>query len=246
MVLKQAVASPMPERRKLETILTENKIVSEEQLQQIVHYAHAVGIDLHEAVLQKKVAPTDAVMMAYSESIGLPFVHLADVSVDEEIAAQVAPMTVRQYSFVPLSIDHGHVLLAATKPLLPDVAEELRITFGLPVRCMICTPAELNAAITKYYPRGGTQIIKAEQAKVPVPLPDVKKQEPVEPMNDEEKRDRLLKSFVAFNFSFAFVCFTLYSLQIPRGIQFQLSWLALFGVIGGSLAAFVTWKKLSR
>ena len=242
----------MPERRKLETILLENKLISEEQLKQAANYAHAVGIDLYEAVLQKKIAPPDAVMMAYAESVGLPFVHLADVSFDEEITIQVDPITARQYSFVPISIDHGHVLLATTRPVIPDIADELRMIFNLPVRCVICTPAELGDAITKYYPRDASRIIKVEQPKAaqPEPLPKVKKKpKPVEPMNDETRKDFLMKSFVAFNFSFAFVCFTINYLQIPRGFYntlYYIPLLVLLGLIAGGFAAFFTWKTLSR
>jgi len=240
----------MPERRPLETILVENKLVSDEQLKQVVSYAQAIGIDLHEAVLQKKIAPPDAVMMAYAESVGLPFIHFADVSVDENVVVQVDPMTARQHSFVPISIDHGHVLLATTKPVIPDVADELRMTFNLPVRCVICTPAELSAAIAKYYPRGAVRISQTEQEKAAVPVPKTKeKPKPVEPMNEEDRKDLLMKSFVAFNFSFAFVCVALYYLQIPRGIAntwYHFPLLVLFGTIAGGLAAFVTWKKLSR
>jgi len=240
----------MPERRKLETILTENNLVSEEQLKQVASYAHAVGIDLHEAVLQKKIAPPDAVMMAYAESVGLPFMHLADVSIDEEITAQVDPITARQHSFIPISIGHDHVLLAATKPVVPDIADELRMTFNVPVRCAICTPAELSVALAKYYPRGAVRTAKTEPDKVLAPVPQIrKKPEPVEPMNDEDRKDRFWKSFAAFNFSFAFVCFALHYLQIPRGIYNtwqHFPFLVLLGCIAGSLAAFVTWKALSR
>jgi len=240
----------MPEQRKLETILIKNNLISEEQLKQIVSYADAVGIDLHEAVLQKKIAPPEAVMMAYAESVGLPFIHLADVSVDEGVALQIDPMTARQYSLIPISIDHRHVLLAITKPIIPDVMEELRMTFDLPVRCAICTPAELNAAIAKHYPRGTIRIPKAGQAPLPEPVPKAKrKPEPVKPMNNEDMKDRLLKSFVVFNFSFAFVCFALYYLQIPRGLyntMYHIPVLMLFGAIAGGLAAFVTWKKLNQ
>jgi len=242
----------MPERRKIETILTENKLVSVEQLKQIARYAHAVGIDLHEAVLQKKIAPPDAVMMAYAESVGLPFIHLDDVSFDEEITVQVDPMTARQYSFVPISIDQGHVLLAATKPVVPDVVDELRMVFNLPVRCAICTPAELSTAIAKYYPRDSSRIIKADSIKAPQPevkKTKAKKSKPVKPMNNEDMKDRLLKSFVAFNFAFAFVCFALNYLQIPRGLYntlYHIPVLILLGVIAGGLAAFVTWKMMSH
>ena len=239
----------MPERRKLEDILTENKLVSDEQLRQIVHYAHAVGIDLHEAVLQKKIAPTVAVMMAYAESVGLPFVHLDDVSVDEETTAKIDPITARRYSFVPISIDQGHVLLATAKPIIPDVEAELRMIFNMPIRCVLCTPAELNVAITKYYPRDVARTDKAKHSQVPVPQPATKVRQPVEPMSDEVQKDRFLKTFVAFNFAFAFVCFGMNFLQIPRGIYNTWYYVPLsvsLGILTGTIAGVVVWKALSR
>jgi len=247
---KQATADPMPEQRKLETILTANKLVSEEQLKQIANYAHAVGIDLHEAVLQKKIAPPEAVMMAYAESVGLPFIHLADVTVDESVVVQVEPMTARQNSFVPISIDQGYVLLATTKPVIPDVADELRMIFDLPVRCVLCTPAELNDALTQYYPRGAVRVAKAEPEKVQVPVPKPKKRsKPTEPINDEEMKSRIKMMVVAFNFSFAFVFFLVYSLQIPRAVYNSdhcIYLVVLLGCTLGGLAASATWKILSR
>ena len=239
----------MPERRKLETILLENKLISAEQLTQIVHYAHAVGIDLHEAVLQKKIASTEAVMTAYAESVGLPFIPLGDMPVDTEIAARINPMTARQYSFVPVSIDHGHVLLATTKPIIPDVEEELRMIFNLPVRCAICTPVALSDALMKYYPREAARTHKTERSPAPVPQSAANKPEPVEPMSDDAQKDRLLKTFVAFNFSVAFVGFGLNFLKIPKGLYntwyyFPLS--MLLGIIVGVVVGGVVWKALSR
>ena len=244
----------MSERHKLEAILTTNKLVSEEQLKQIASYAHAVGIDLHEAILQKKIAPPDAIMMAYAESVGLPFICLDDVSIDEEVVAQIDPMTARKHSFIPISIDHGLVLLAATKPIIPDVAEEIRMTFGLPVRCVLCTPAELNTAIATYYPRGAIRGPRIEQEQAPKPVPEVKKAsvkkpEPAEPMHDEDIKNRALMSFVTFNFSFAFVSFALHYLQFPRGLYntyYHFPVIVLLGIIVGGLAAFAMWRKLSH
>ena len=245
----------MAERRKLETILTANKLVSEEQLKQIVSYAHAVGIDLCEAVLQKKIASPDAVMMAYAESVGLPFAHLADLSVDEEVAAQVEPMTARQHSFVPVSVDHGYVLLATTKPVIPDVVDELRIIFNLPVRCVICTPSELSAAIAQYYPRGAVRVTKAEPKVEPeakrVKVPPVQqsaeeKMQPLEPMSEEDKKDRLWKTVAAFNFTVASVAFA--SLYLPPSWKLGLSFsmFLMLGAIVGSVTALITWRLSSR
>ncbi|MCL2004541.1 MAG: hypothetical protein FWG73_00085 [Planctomycetaceae bacterium] len=242
----------MGKRRKLETILIENNIVSNEQLQQIVQYAHAVGIDLHEAVLQKKIASPDAVMMAYAESIGLPFIHIDDVSIDTAIVAQIDPMTARQNSFLPISADQGHILLATTKPVIPDVAEQLRLQFNMSVRCVICTPAELSSAIAQYYPRDAVKIEppNAPATQKPVAKPKAKpKAEPVEPMNDEDKRDRLLKVIASFNFTVAGVFFGLSHFQIPRviynsGYHFLFS--IILGILIGAVVGYFVLRKLSR
>jgi hypothetical protein len=234
----------MSEQRKLETILLANKLVSGEQLNQIVSYAHAVGIDLCEAVLQKKVAPPEAVMMAYAESLGLPFVHFDDLSIDDEIVARVDPVTARRCSFVPISIDQGYVLLATTKPVLPDVADELRMIFNLPVRCVICTPAELSAAIVKYFPRDAARVTKVERSPEPVPVVK-EKPKPVEPMNDGEKKDRIWKTIITFNFTFAFLVF-FSSTCLPKGLVNSTPLLLLVCVIVSGVAAGIAWKTLSR
>ena len=247
----------MAQRRTLETILLANKLVSEEQLKQIVNYSRAVGIDLHEAVLQKKVAPPDAVMMAYAESIGLPFVHFADIAVDGDVVVQIDPMTARQHSFVPISIDHGYVLVAAAKPIIPDVADDLRMIFNLPVRCVLCTPSELGEAITKYYPRGAVKVVRSQPAeasprpgkKEPKAPAKPKREIRTEPLTDVEMKRRLMMTFASFNLSFAFVYFSLLSVPLPRVFMWiteQNGLLFLLGGIAGSIASAVTWRKMSR
>ncbi len=49
--------------------------------------------------------------------------------------------------------DHGELLMASPNPLVPDVEEELRLRLGMPVRTILCTPADVNAAVGKYYPK---------------------------------------------------------------------------------------------
>ncbi len=50
-------------------------------------------------------------------------------------------------------VDGGTLLMASPNPLDPDVEEELRLRFGMPVRTVLCTPAGINEAVAKYYPK---------------------------------------------------------------------------------------------
>lgn len=242
-------------RRSLEEILAANNLVPPDRMKQVKGYADAIGIDLQEAVLQQKLAPPEAIMLAYAESIGLPFVSVEDIGVDETIAPQINPNTARQHSFVPLMVDNGQLLLASPKPVNLDVEEELRMVFEMPVRSTICTPAEANAAIAKYYPRDAVQLIRKSDGTVAAGATSKSTQsaksdssEPARELSDEEKKNRLQTTIVAFNFSFMIACFAFYYFALPvsfRASIFQYPLVALIGAIAGVPVALFTWKKLS-
>lgn len=242
-------------RRSLEEILAANNLVPPDRMKQVKGYADTVGIDLQEAVLQQKLAPPEAIMLAYAESIGLPFVSVEDIGVDEMIAPQINPNTARQHSFVPLMVDNGQLLLASPKPVNLDVEEELRMVFEMPVRSTICTPAEANAAIAKYYPRDAVQLIRKSDGTVAATgmskstkstKSDGAESERI--LSDEEKKNRLQTTIVAFNFSFMAACFLFYYFALPvslRASVLQYPLVVIVGAIVGLPIAFFTWKKLS-
>ncbi len=241
-------------RRGLEEILVSGGIVPADRMKQVKNYSNAIGIDLHEAVLQQKLAAQEVVMLAYAESIGLPFVSLSDIGVDEEYAPQIDPNMARQHSFVPLMVDQGQLLLTSPKPVNPDVEEQLRMLLGMPIRCTICTPADINEAIAKYYPRDAVQMVrKADGTTAAKPGAKAASksaaaaEEDIEPMSDEEKKNRLQTTIVAFNFTVMGICFGLYY-GLYRGMPTytQVMMIATAGLVAGGIAAFVTWNKLSR
>lgn len=141
-------------RRTFEDILLANKVVNQDQLAKARSFADAVGLSMRDAVVQQKLASADVVMMSYAESLGLPYVELEDVGVDEQMAACVPPDIARQHACVPVMVDHGFLMMASPNPIIPDVEEELRLRFNMPVRSVLCTAAGVNQAVAKYYPRG--------------------------------------------------------------------------------------------
>jgi len=160
-----------PRRRTLEQVLLANKAITLEQLNKLRHYANAVNLPMRDAVLQQRVAPAETVMQAYAESIGLPYIDLMDIPIDEELIPLVPAPTARQHLFVPLLVDDGMLLIASPNPVNPDVEDDLRLRVGYPARTVLCTPAAINVLVSKYYSReaaaarGGT----ARRGKKPAP-----------------------------------------------------------------------------
>ncbi|MHC4405032.1 MAG: GspE/PulE/PilB domain-containing protein, partial [Planctomycetota bacterium] len=189
------------QRRRLEEILLANKVVDQEQLDRARRFADQVGLDVRDAILQQKLAPSDAVMLAYAESEGMPYIELGEVGVDEQLVAQIPPVTARQHSCVPIMTDGGQVLMASPNPLVPDVEEELRLRFGVPIRTVLCTPVSLNQAIAKYYPRdaAGPVAAPAPAKKKAAPKKAAAEREAKPVTTKEQTRQRLLFSVIAFN-----------------------------------------------
>ena len=156
---KSAPDAGQAQSRSFDEILVRNKVVAPENLKKAKQYADAVGLDLHMAIIQQKLAPQEQVMLAFAESEGLPFINLNEIPVDEYYAPQIDPNMARSHSFVPVMADMGRLILASPVPLSLDVEEQLRVLFDMPIRSAICTPGQVNAAIAKYYPRDAVQQI---------------------------------------------------------------------------------------
>lgn len=229
-------------RRTLETILRDDGIASPDQIKKAKNYADALGVELQEALMQQKIADPEKIMLAYAESIGVPFVSLDDVPVDEYYAPQINPVTARQNSFVPIMSDMGKLIVASPKPLSIDVEDELRMLFETQVSYAICTPQQVNAAIAKYYPRDAVQkIVKRTSEDEKSDVVEKKSKQKVakagKVYTKAAKKNRVKLALVCFNFGFMLGAFGVY-LGIKHAALFKIIGA---GVILGAIAAACAW-----
>ena len=254
-------------QKSFEDILVSGKICTPEQVKKAVAYADAVGLDVYQAALQHKLAAPETIMLAYAESIGLPFISLEDIGVDAEYAPQIPPLMARQHSFVPVMVTDGKLLLASPTPINPDVEQELRMLFDMPVRSVICVPQQVNEAIAKYYPKDAKQFVargtgeasamsaaealeqaaldrkagraskKKEAAKTP--------KEPAAPISDEAAKQRMQSAIVAFNLT---VMATMGAAYYKTGLAtgFSIGMAVVVGVVLGTAVSGATYVFLSR
>jgi hypothetical protein len=225
-------------RRAFEEVLLAGKLLDGDQLAKARNFAEATGLEVREAVLQQKLASPEAVMAAYAESVGLPYVELAEIGVDPQLAPQVPPTLARQHSCVPVMQDDGQALVASPRPLIPEVEEELRLRFGMPVRTVLCTAADINAAIAKHYSGEAAAAAAAPAKKAASKKAAAAKAEEdseAAPLSEEEQsKRRLMFSIIAFNVTVV-VCMIVAILL--RGGMNMLGTLDFFLVLVAALAA---------
>lgn len=223
------------DRRSFEEVLLAGKLIDQDQLTKARNYATAVNVDIRDAVLQQKLAEPEAVMLAFAESQGLPYVVLDDVGVDEQLVPHIPPSTARQHSCVPIMADDGQLLMASPNPLVPDVEEDLRLRLGMPVRTVLCTPASINAAIAKHYPRDMPEPVpvkaKAESKKKKKGKKKAAEPTPAEARSPQEESRRYIM-FAVIAFNVVVVLTMLFRILASGGMVMEIGSMIVAGAVG--------------
>lgn len=204
-------------KRTLEQILIARKLLETAQLEKARQYAQVVGVEVRDALVQQKLLPWEVVMPAYAESLGVPYIDLTDLGIDENLVPKVPALTARQYSCVPVMIADGRAILGSPNFIPPEVEDDLRIRLGVPTRLVLCTPPQVNAAMEKYFPksaataemnaRGGGSVAPA--AATPGAAPAASGNAPLSAeQRAEKKKDQMLKSVLAFGMTVILVMLT--------------------------------------
>ncbi|MGD9722041.1 MAG: hypothetical protein AB7O59_09985 [Pirellulales bacterium] len=239
-------------RRTFEEILLATKVVDQAALEKARNFAKAINVEVRDALVQQKLAKYEAVLPAYAEAVGMPYIDLRDIPLNQALLKKVPPQIARQHSCVPVMVDDKQLLMASPNPLDPDVEEELRLRFGMPVRTVLCSPANIDEVITKFVPRDGSAV-EPLPAAAPAPVAasapaesapaaaTPAKKTPGGPLTDEQKKERQNLAIVAFNMTVMLGMGGL-TLGMGRG------WLFSAAVVMplAAIVAGVIWKLKSR
>jgi hypothetical protein len=237
-------------RRSLEEILLRRSVIDQAQLQKARNYSTAVGVEIRDALIQQKLAPADVVMPAYAESIGLPYLDLAEFDIDPALARRVPAYIARQQSLAAVMIDNNQLLVAAAHVLEPQVEDELRLRVGLPIRTVLCTPTAIHEVVNRLYTKEmAAAELASGAATKPVAKPKPAKKgeaaEEAEDQNDapltideyeERKTKRRNIALMTFNFTVMLVMVGL-TLASNLGVMTSIP----IAIVVGGLAAGVSW-----
>jgi hypothetical protein len=229
--------------RTLEEILVLRKVLDPAQLAKAQNLAKAIGVDLRDAVMQQKEVNAEGIMQAYAESLGLAYVDLGELQLDETLIPKLPAVLARQHSCVPVLVDDEKVLIASPNPLRTDVEDEVRLRIGQPVRMVLCTPARIHEVINKYYPREAAAAQMGVTSAEPAATADgkTKKRGPdIDPVERKKKR----RQITMVSFMLTFVAFSILGSLFTRwSIDWgpTLFYLAGFGL--GAVAASIAWIR---
>lgn len=134
--------------------LVEQGTITRSQADEIEHFAEARGLTSRDAAIQMKlVEPVDAAR-ALAAELRVPFVDLEEMLPEDEALDVLPRQFVKRHTCLPLFEDRGKMMVACVDQPTPDMEDEIRLRYGIPMRPVLALPRSIKQGIAKHYAKG--------------------------------------------------------------------------------------------
>lgn len=219
------------------------------QVSEIEHFADARGISHRDAVVQMKLANPEQAARALAVELRMPFIDLDDMLPEDDVLDRLPRQVVRRHSCLPLFEDGGKLLVACIDAASPELEDEIRLRFGMPIRPVLALPRSIKQAIAQHYAPGARSEVtepSPSKTKGKAPAPKAKSKPKIRkgPLSDEEKAQRKQISLIIICWALIGTMLILNFTGLMTELGTPLSVIAGLGVAGivAGLLKLTYWK----
>ncbi|TCO79168.1 GspE/PulE family protein [Marinisporobacter balticus] len=168
----------MKKRKRLEALLVEARLITQEQLKDVLKLQKTTGKRLGELLIDENIIEEKQLAEVLKFQLGIRHMDLEKYFIDPEVPKLINENLARRYQLIPVKKERNHLVVAMIDPLNIFAIDDVEIATGLEVEPVIATRQNILNAIGQYY---GKQ--SAEKA-----IEDFKKQYHMESLSniDEE------------------------------------------------------------
>lgn len=139
-------------------------LLDRSQVAEVTHFAEARGLTDRDAVIQMKLVKPTPATRAYALELKMPFVDLDDMLPEDDALDRLPRHVVKRHTCLPLFEDRGKMMVACVDEPSPELEDEVRLRYGMPIRAALALPRSIQQAIAKYYAKGMRDEAAAEAA----------------------------------------------------------------------------------
>lgn len=165
---------------KLADLLLANKVITVEQLDIAQREQKSTGDDLATVVIRRGFAKGENVLRCVAEQLELPYLELADYSIDAEALAQLPKNIAYKCGVIPVFRIGNVLTVAMTDPGDVSVIDTLRRTTKLQIEPVISSQDEIKSALVDHY--GQSDVLDASIDEM------IQKIQDEQPVNKEEEQ----------------------------------------------------------
>ena len=142
----------------LSNVLQKTGLFTDEQLSTLLVEARQADIGVTEIVATEGFAREEEFLRALSGALNVPFVHLGDETIDQEVLERLPTKAVFQYNVIPVSFENGVLSVASNDPLNAGLLDTLRLASGSRVRFVLSTSTDISRAAKAFYGVGAETV----------------------------------------------------------------------------------------
>ena len=130
-------------------------LVTRDQVDSVQVDAESAGEGLLDTLVKQGQIEPSIVVMAKATYFGVESVELSGVRLSDEVIAAVPRHVAKKYNAVPVAINDGTVAIAVSDPSDIEAIDGLQVSIGKTVELRVASPADIEAALAKYYGGSG-------------------------------------------------------------------------------------------
>jgi hypothetical protein len=101
-----------------------------------------------------KLADTTQATKALAAELRVPFVDLDEMLPEDAALDRLPRQVVKRHNCLPLFEDRGKMMVACVDDPTPELEDEIRLRYGMPIRTVLAAPRSIQQGIAKYYAKG--------------------------------------------------------------------------------------------
>lgn len=136
-------------RKKLGEILSEEGLISDEQIQDALRLQHQQGILFGEALVQQGIITEEKIVSTLVHQFGIPYIEATKYDVALELLEIFDPAMMRRFQFVPLDSIGSTLIVAIAGLLSEDLLSELEGQTGCSVQIYLTKMSEIAIVLSE-------------------------------------------------------------------------------------------------
>lgn len=138
--------------------LVDQQLVSREQIDDLNSRRALTDESLDQMLRKENLIPEEKLLSVLSSLTGIPFRHMAHVSIKQEAVSTVPARVALRYDVMPVELDGRIVTLASSRVPDTSTADAIRMVLNLGIRWILCTSVEINKSIKHFYGLGAEAV----------------------------------------------------------------------------------------
>jgi len=169
-------------------ILINNKLLSEQQLNQAIDVQREKGGRLSEIIVQLRFVKENELISTLSEGLGFPLIDLKRFKIDYEIVKIIPPDVARHYQIIPVSKMGDTITLAMADPLNIFAIDHVKALTGYKINPIISSSQDILQTIEQTYPDSTKGVIDDLVKEMTSSIELVKEESEILPSDQELDR----------------------------------------------------------